>query len=65
MAMSEGGALAVGAGYGGSEITFTVVLSCLTAASRGLILGYDIGITGKLSHLLNEYLYFHPMFVNP
>ena len=36
-----------GAGDGySSEITFTVVMSCLMAASGGLIFGYDISITG-------------------
>ena len=55
--MSEGGALAVGAGYSGSQITFTVVMSCLTAASGGLILGYDIGITGQFYHLPNMHAF--------
>lgn len=46
--MTEGGALAVGGGGGGGgEITHTVVMSCLTAASCGLILGYDISVTGQ------------------
>ena len=35
-----------GDGYS-SEITFTVVMSCLMAASGGLIFGYDISITGQ------------------
>lgn len=54
--MHGGGALAVTAGGGGGsgpvpgyngEITFTVVMSCLMAASGGLIFGYDISITGE------------------
>jgi hypothetical protein len=50
-AMHGGGVLAVaGAGYS-SEITFTVVMSCLMAASGGFIFGYDIGITGASSSL--------------
>ncbi|KAM0897769.1 hypothetical protein ACQ4PT_022344 [Festuca glaucescens] len=60
MAMSEGGALAVGAGYGDSEITFTVVMSCLTAASSGLLLGYDIGITGGLMQMESFLQAFFP-----
>jgi hypothetical protein len=49
--MYGGEVLAVaGAGYS-SEITFTVVMSCLMAASGGLIFGYDIGITGASSSL--------------
>ncbi|RCV06949.1 hypothetical protein SETIT_1G204900v2 [Setaria italica] len=39
-----------GAGYS-SEITFTVVMSCLMAASGGLIFGYDISITGGLTQM--------------
>ncbi|CAM0945560.1 unnamed protein product [Alopecurus aequalis] len=58
--MSEGGALAVGAGYRGSEITFTVVMSCLTAASGGLILGYDFGITGGLTQMESFLQAFFP-----
>jgi hypothetical protein len=39
--MAGGDALAVGAtAAGGGEITFTVVMSCLTAASSGLLLEY-------------------------
>lgn len=43
---------AAGAGNGAasgysSQITFTVVMSCLMAASGGLIFGYDISITGQ------------------
>ncbi|KAL5208665.1 hypothetical protein ABZP36_033100 [Zizania latifolia] len=40
-----------GGGGGGGEVTFTVVVSCLTAASSGLLLGYDIGITGGLTQM--------------
>ncbi|EEE57237.1 hypothetical protein OsJ_07225 [Oryza sativa Japonica Group] len=52
--MARGGAMVAaadaGAGAGvapgySSEITFTVVMSCLMAASGGLIFGYDISIT--------------------
>lgn len=48
--MSDGRALVVRAGYGGNKITFTVVMCYLTAASDGLILGYDVRITGSLYH---------------
>jgi hypothetical protein len=45
--MAGEGALAVGSDVGGGgAITFTVVVSCLTAASGGLLLGYDISVTG-------------------
>lgn len=44
-----GGGFAVANGpsvdYGG-RVTFSVVVTCLMAASGGLIFGYDIGISG-------------------
>ena len=39
------GAGASSADYGG-RVTFSVVVTCLMAASGGLIFGYDIGISG-------------------
>ena len=42
-ANSEGGG-----NYSG-RITSLVVLSCLVAASGGVIFGYDIGISGSIS----------------
>ena len=30
----------------GGELTFSVLITCLVAASGGLIFGYDIGISG-------------------
>ena len=44
--VNGGGGSGPGDGYS-SEITFTVVMSCLMAASGGLIFGYDISITGQ------------------
>lgn len=49
--------------YGGG-ITFSVVVTCLMAASGGLIFGYDIGISGKqppppLLHILDIRCYVH------
>uniref|UniRef100_A0A0D9W5Q1 Major facilitator superfamily (MFS) profile domain-containing protein n=1 Tax=Leersia perrieri TaxID=77586 RepID=A0A0D9W5Q1_9ORYZ len=32
---------------GGGGLTFPVVVTCLMAASGGLIFGYDIGISGR------------------
>lgn len=49
-----------GAHAGGGEITFTVVMSCLTAASGGLILGYDISITGGLTQMESFLQAFFP-----
>lgn len=34
--------------YGG-RITVSVVMTCIVAASGGLIFGYDIGISGSIS----------------
>ena len=50
------GAIGVEAGHGsplayGGELTFTVVMTCLVAASGGLIFGYDIGISGGVSQM--------------
>ena len=45
-----GGALAVDGptkGFDG-QITLSVVITCIVAASSGLIFGYDIGISGFL-----------------
>ncbi|CAL5021308.1 unnamed protein product [Urochloa decumbens] len=53
------GALPVAAG-GGGVITFTVVVSCLTAASGGLLLGYDISVTGGLMQMESFLQAFFP-----
>lgn len=37
-----------GGGGSGGGLTFPVVVTCLMAASGGLIFGYDIGISGAL-----------------
>lgn len=37
-------------GYGGGRVTLSVVVTCLMAASCGLIFGYDIGVSG--AHML-------------
>ncbi|KQJ82915.1 sugar transport protein MST1 [Brachypodium distachyon] len=46
MAAGDGAASA----YGG-ELTFSVIITCLVAASGGLIFGYDIGISGGVSQM--------------
>ncbi|KAF8714925.1 hypothetical protein HU200_027463 [Digitaria exilis] len=38
----------------GESVTFTVVVTCLMAASCGLILGYDSGISGAYSMIHNS-----------
>ncbi|KAJ1279673.1 hypothetical protein BS78_04G172300 [Paspalum vaginatum] len=59
--MAGGGALAEGSGgSGGGAITFTVVVSCLTAVSGGLLLGYDISVTGGLMQMESFLQVFFP-----
>ncbi|XP_040377095.1 sugar transport protein MST1-like isoform X2 [Oryza brachyantha] len=51
-AVADGEAAATAAAGGsGGGVTPTVVMSCLTAAAGGLLLGYDIGITGGLTQM--------------
>lgn len=38
-----------------AKITFTVIISCIMAATGGLMFGYDIGISGTL-HIYNLYM---------
>jgi hypothetical protein len=45
LAVDDAAITGTASGYS-SEITFTVVMSCLMAASGVLIFGYDISITG-------------------
>ncbi|KAJ4765274.1 Sugar transport protein 5 [Rhynchospora pubera] len=47
------------ADYGGS-LTFSVILTCIMAASGGLIFGYDIGISGGVSSMLSFIEKFFP-----
>lgn len=60
--MARGGALTVRLeeGGGGGAVTFTVVMSCLTAASGGLLLGYDISVTGGLMQMESFLQAFFP-----
>lgn len=44
-----------GRGYNG-KMTPIVILSCMVAATGGIIFGYDIGISGE-SHTINELHY--------
>ncbi|PAN06640.1 hypothetical protein GQ55_1G272700 [Panicum hallii var. hallii] len=57
--VNGGGGPGPGDGYS-SEITFTVVMSCLMAASGGLIFGYDISITGGLTQMQSFLEAFFP-----
>jgi MFS family permease len=58
-----GGGFAVAAGpsvdYGG-RVTFSVVVTCLMAASGGLIFGYDIGISGGVTAMESFLSRFFP-----
>lgn len=48
---------------GGKEypgnMTVFVLVTCLVAATGGLIFGYDIGISGKLFNQKNLYYFIH------
>uniref|UniRef100_A0A0E0K1G1 Major facilitator superfamily (MFS) profile domain-containing protein n=1 Tax=Oryza punctata TaxID=4537 RepID=A0A0E0K1G1_ORYPU len=57
---NDGEAAAAGRGTGGGEVTFTVVMSCLTAGAGGLLLGYDIGVTGGLTQMESFLQAFFP-----
>lgn len=46
-----GGFAVIGAGSDfKGKITVSVLITCIVAASSGLIFGYDIGISGTFSH---------------
>jgi len=53
--MAGGGFAAAEGGHarndygGGGGVTVSVLVTCLMAASCGLIFGYDIGVSGALS----------------
>uniref|UniRef100_A0ACD5USA9 Uncharacterized protein n=1 Tax=Avena sativa TaxID=4498 RepID=A0ACD5USA9_AVESA len=61
--MPGGGSLLNGRGmpdYGGGALTAPVVVTCLMAASGGLIFGYDIGISGGVSEMESFLKKFFP-----
>lgn len=39
------------------KMTLFVFLTCLVAATGGLIFGYDIGISGKIIHIITSPFY--------
>uniref|UniRef100_A0A0D3F6R3 Major facilitator superfamily (MFS) profile domain-containing protein n=1 Tax=Oryza barthii TaxID=65489 RepID=A0A0D3F6R3_9ORYZ len=57
---NDGEAAAGGGGGGRGEVTFTVVMSCLTAGAGGLLLGYDIGVTGGVTQMESFLQAFFP-----
>lgn len=57
----DGGGFAVNvpaSDYGG-RLTFSMIVTCVVAASGGLIFGYDVGVSGN-----NNYLKAHKMLGN-
>ncbi|KAM6543916.1 hypothetical protein CsatB_008363 [Cannabis sativa] len=60
--MAGGGVLAVDGPVSGfhSRITTSVVITCIVAASSGLIFGYDIGISGGVTTMLPFLRKFFP-----
>ncbi|XP_062224793.1 sugar transport protein MST1-like [Phragmites australis] len=65
--MAEGGFAAAEGGrvrdYSGG-VTFSVVVTCLMAASCGLIFGYDIGISGGVTQMESFLTKFFPEVLN-
>lgn len=63
--MEEGGLpaqeTARGRDYGGG-VTFSVVVTCLMAASCGLIFGYDIGVSGACALITASSHHFSMFF---
>ncbi|EAZ23529.1 sugar transport protein MST1-like [Oryza sativa Japonica Group] len=57
---NDGEEAAGGGGGGRGEVTFTVVMSCLTAGAGGLLLGYDIGVTGGVTQMESFLQAFFP-----
>lgn len=59
-----GGGFAAAAGsvhdYGGGRVTLSVVVTCLVAASCGLIFGYDIGVSGGVTQMESFLKKFFP-----
>ncbi|KAM0893687.1 hypothetical protein ACQ4PT_024965 [Festuca glaucescens] len=47
-------------GYGGGRVTISVVVTCLMAASCGLIFGYDIGVSGGVTQMQSFLEKFFP-----
>lgn len=56
--------------YGG-KLTASVIITCVVAASGGLIFGYDIGISGSsisthlfssVFHVMSFFFFFFPSF---
>lgn len=46
--------------YGGGRVTLSVVVTCLVAASCGLIFGYDIGVSGAYACIY--VITYYPLF---
>ncbi|KAJ4752862.1 Sugar transport protein 5 [Rhynchospora pubera] len=44
----------------GASLTFSVILTCVMAASGGLIFGYDVGISGGVSSMESFLRQFYP-----
>jgi len=51
--MTGGGLTTTSANDFEAKITPIVILSCVMAATGGLMFGYDIGVSGNILHSLN------------
>lgn len=59
--MAVGGFVADGGGFDG-KITASVVITCIVAASGGLIFGYDIGISGRSTLRFSFQFFFSVLY---
>jgi hypothetical protein len=54
--MAGGGFATSGGGDFEAKITPIVIISCIMAATGGLMFGYDVGVSGKKN--INGYIYY-------
>jgi hypothetical protein len=59
--MAAGGFVGAAAADYPGRATFFVIISCIMAASGGLIFGYDIGISGNRSRKIPGFLPIAPL----
>jgi len=38
----------------GGKVTLSIIITCIVAASSGLLFGYDVGISGSFFFMTNE-----------
>jgi hypothetical protein len=48
----------------GGKLTLSIIISCIVAASSGLLFGYDIGISGSFFFIMTNELCNLVIFLN-